>query len=468
MPASFFAFGEWLPDQASTEPGILVQCDNVVASADCYRPHGGAFPIASSTLPAQPYGMYQTGQYIYAGTTDRVYVSDSLFTMVARTATLSATFTEWEFERFNDKIIAVNTNTVPIFHTFGSASTFATLAASGSVPASTHIGTIGQFLMVSPNSGTTPSLRWSAINDPTNWPTPNSATAIATQAGEQFFDPQYGVIQKIISGDQYGLVFQEQAITRVTYIGPPAVFQFDYIDTSHGLRNPGAAVKAGPSTYFLGTDGFYVTDGASIISTGAGKIDKTFLIDAGASTFIRATYDDKHKCVMWSYGSATVRAVTAVCLSLENNRWTKLDLFTMNGTNGYINSIVPFSSLSHGVGPFFYDTNFVLNSFGATMSGAAYFRSGDLEFNTGGYSAISRVRPIVDGATAGAITVQHYTRNNLVDVAGVDSISQSVTARDGFCHFRLESRYHNLQVRVSGGFTKAIGVELDAFPTSET
>lgn len=473
-------FKEWAPDAPDlNNSGGLIQCDNVLPSSDCYIPHGSAFQIASSTLPAQPQGMFEAASHIYAGTSDRIYVSDSTYTMSARTSTLSPITTyEWDFCRFDEFVIAVRNNVTPQLHTIGSASNFTALATSGTAPtASSFVGVINRFLMVAASDALgNPYVQWSAIDDPRNWPTPNSSTAIATQSGQQYFQPQYGSIYKIVHGDQFGLVFQQNAITRVTYVGPPVVFQFDLIDTSHGLWWPTAAVKVGGKTHFRGVDGFYVTDGVSLVPTGAGKIDKTFA--AQATGRVRATYDDLHKCVMWSYAdSQTTRANNAVCLSLDWGKWSKLDFLNLSsgGSSSYITGITAFSdeatSTSHGppkVGPFFYDTNFILNTFGNPVPAVCTFRSFEMEVNPGGFSHLSRVKPIINGTTAGAITNTVYYRDSQADSFAPDGSAQSVTARDGFTHWRRESRYHMIQTRISGTFTKAIGNEVDIFPTSMT
>jgi hypothetical protein len=472
-------FKEWTPDAPDlNNPGGLTQCDNVIAGPDCYLPHKSAFPLSASTLPSQPQGMFEASARIYAGGADRVlYMSDTLYTMVARSATLGTSSTyEWDFARFDDLIIGTR-GIAPVAHTLGAATNFSTLATAGTAPVANFVGIINRFVVVSAiDTDGTPYVQWSGIDQPRNWPTPNTATATALQSGQQFFSAQYGQIYKIINGDQFGLVFQQNAITRVTYVGPPTVFQFDVIDTSHGLWWPTAAVKVGASTHFLGVDGFYATDGVSLNPTGANKVNRTFIEQATGR--IRATYDDLHKCVMWTYAdSATTRANNAFCLNLDTGTWTKLDLLTLSsgGITSFITGIIPFSDFAipsaNGpprVGPFFYDSNFQLNTFGTSNPAAVTFTTSEMEINPGGFSRISRIKTMVNGATAGAISTVVKYRNDQADSYGPDGSVQSATARDSCTHWRTEARYHRITMRVNGTFTKIMGLEVEAFPTSAT
>jgi hypothetical protein len=44
-------------------------------------------------------------------------------------------------------------------------------------------------------------------------------------------------VQKVVGGE-YGLVFQERAVWKMTYIGSPVIFQFDLIERSRGAFAP--------------------------------------------------------------------------------------------------------------------------------------------------------------------------------------------------------------------------------------
>jgi hypothetical protein len=216
MPVTVVTFGEWAPDQPELSPEVLTEAHNVIPYSDYYIPFNPLSPIFfdGGTLPALARGALlpfdSGGTLLYAGTATQLFMSDSSGTMVARSATLTSVGTfNWEFTQFDNLVFSVQNNVDPRYHTLRSASNFATFTA----PRANHIGVIGRFLVIGnlvDTDGTAlPSrIRWSAIDDPTNFPTPNSATATATQAGEQEMDTQYGAVRKIIPGDQYGIVFQ--------------------------------------------------------------------------------------------------------------------------------------------------------------------------------------------------------------------------------------------------------------------
>ena len=63
-------------------------------------------------------------------------------------------------------------------------------------------------------------VRWSGFNDSTDWTTDPGGT----QADFQDLEAQYGEVMAIVGGE-YATIFQQRAITRLTYVGPPAIFQ---------------------------------------------------------------------------------------------------------------------------------------------------------------------------------------------------------------------------------------------------
>ena len=185
-----------------------------------------------------------------------------------------------QFAQFDNLIFAADGANGVHALTVGSATTFNAISI-GAAPA--VIGVVNRFLIVGsfPNGDTqnSASIRWSAIDDPTNFPTPGSATAIASQAGDQFFDPSKGVITRILGADQFGLVFQSAAVNRLTYVGGSVVFQIDRIDDKHGAFFPNAVVSVLPRVFFISSSGFFVTDGVGTKEIGRSRISKTFFAE---------------------------------------------------------------------------------------------------------------------------------------------------------------------------------------------
>jgi hypothetical protein len=78
-----------------------------------------------------------------------------------------------------------------------------------------------------------------------------------------------------VTGGEFGLVLTERSIYRMSYVGTPAIFQFDNISRNLGCFEPNSIVQYQGITYFLGDDGFYACDGTQIIPIGAEKVTCT-------------------------------------------------------------------------------------------------------------------------------------------------------------------------------------------------
>jgi len=127
-------------------------------------------------------------------------------------------------------------------------------------------------------------LQWSAIGNAESWPTPGSASALSTQAGEQDLLSDLGDIRGIIGGEKFGLIFQKYGITRMTYVGGSAVFQFDTFEKKEGLNHFLGAIVGSPVlvngiTYFLNRNGVFATDGYKTSNLSAGKITEALFAD---------------------------------------------------------------------------------------------------------------------------------------------------------------------------------------------
>src|SRR4029077_5731547 len=72
-------------------------------------------------------------------------------------------------------------------------------------------------------------------------------------------------------------IFQEAAIRRMTYEGPPVIFRFDKIATDIGCSVPGSVAGFVDRAFFLHKTGFYmVSGGRKVVPIGRDKVDRTF------------------------------------------------------------------------------------------------------------------------------------------------------------------------------------------------
>lgn len=467
MSATVYSFGEWLPDLPELgNPGVTY-VNNVLPDVQGYTPYRPLQQTGSATLPGTSRGLFSTYDQsqiyrFYAATADRLFIQSittGAFVTISAALTNSTSF-DWSFAQYENLIFACNKDNT-MYHTVGAATDFLTATA----PKAAVVGTVGQFVVVGDLRESTdrPSvIRWSGIDEPLNWPTPNSATAIAKQSGEQELNRGFGAVQQIISGDQYALVLQEIGITRMTYVGPPAVFQFDEIERSRGAAYKLGAVKAGAITHFYAHDGFFATNGVETTPTGLGKVDRTFEENKGANVALRCVYNQNKKCVYWCFDSGVTTVSNKVfAFHTDIGKWSQAD----QGLRS-----VDTSPSSAVYGPYAFSTTNVLSTWDSTAGaiGTAVITTGEVEINPGGRAYIDGVKPQVESAgTAPAITVRLGSRSDLGTSVSYTATT-TPTTRTGYADFRVDAKYHRAEVQIVGNFDKANGIIFKSFESGET
>lgn len=473
MSITAFSFGEWLPDLPDLgNPGLTVAM-NVLPYDRSYKAY---LPLSAVSVPgpSRPMGaFYPSGangssffDSIYAGFQTSISVYTSAGGWTNRSATVYSSTTNWDFEQFDDLIVATNGVNVPQRHTLGATTNFTTLAISGTAPAAKCVGVINRFVFLGnleASGGVTREhvVQWSAIDDPTNWPTPSSATAIATQSGSQKLIKALGPVQDIYGGDQHGLIFQIGGLTRVTYVGPPVVFQFDTLSRTHGAAFRNSGITVNESVFFVSLRGFCVSDGVTVASIGDGKVDRYFLsrVSFSNSERVRAAHDAVKKLIIWCYpstGAVAGQPDSLIIYNYEEKRWTQSDQV----------SECPFTppTALPLLGPHAFDASNQICTFTGTP-GTATLTTGEVEPNPGKCALINGIKPIVSspGLTP-TIAVQVGSRDDQGTTVSF-SATTAPTSRTGFADMRSDARFHRARVFIAGNFDKALGLEIDATPT---
>jgi hypothetical protein len=292
-------------------------------------------------------------------------------------------------------------------------------AAFADIPAApigNVIGVINQFLMVGditdPVDGHVQyRVQWSAIGDPTNFPTPLTDAAIASQSSNEDLTQEFGAVMRIAGGPQMGVIFQRHGITRAAYVGGDVVFQFAPYERKRGLIARDAAVQMGDAIYYISDDGFHATDGSQVVNIGRADDNKMGLdqwfwanVNTSALSAIRSGYDSTKQCVVFAIptGSNTLPD-TLLIFNPTASRWTKATqpceiVFTSNdGTR-------------HQLGLFNQAHSYGLLT-GAPNTG--YLESYDLGFTDARVRYVTGVRPnVVSVATP---TVRIGTRKAMGD-----------------------------------------------------
>lgn len=272
--------GGWRPDVADYQQEHSKTITNVVARGDGYGPVKALQGITDA-LPATCRGAFLATNTdgtiaVFAGTSTDLYKldnSDFTWDEVTRSSggdyTLAST-DQWQFAQFGTAIIAVNQNDAPQLFTLGSSSVFAALG--GSPPQAAYVAVVSNHLVLSGLLNNPDRIAWSALNDISTW------TAGTDGADTQDF--QDGGACLGVAGGEFGVVFQTDAIRRMTYVGGDTIFEFERIVEGEGLKAPYSIIRAGARTFFLGTSGFQsITAGQYPVNISKERFYRTFLAD---------------------------------------------------------------------------------------------------------------------------------------------------------------------------------------------
>jgi len=128
--------------------------------------------------------------------------------------------------------------------------------------------------------GTVPDgLHWSSYTDPTSWPQVGTLAARSVLSDMQPLKGEYGKVQALFGGRDFGTVLQERCVVRMQYSGYDTVFDFFPVDTTRGCLIPGSTIDYGNLQFWLSNDGFVRFDGQQVTPIGFERIDKWVMAD---------------------------------------------------------------------------------------------------------------------------------------------------------------------------------------------
>ena len=333
MATQNITFTEWTPDQPSIVTN-LSKAEGVFATQVGYSPFPTAVDYsqaASENLTNVFSARFSATNLIFAGGVTKLFRLDGAdYSMdnVSKTGNYAGVV-RWNFVQFGDTILAANNINKLQYYTIGSSTTFNDAAAAA--PVSKYVTIVRDFVVCGNlNAGDDSStVQWSDINDFTDW-----TAGGASQSDSQII-PDGGNITGL-SGGEFGLVFLQRAIVRMSYIGSPYFFQFDTITRNLGCLEGNSIAQHGSVTYFLAEDGFYACDGRSVEAIGNEKIDRFFLRNADPSALntMSATIDPFRKLVIWNYKDVFAKRELLIYNWLTK-KWT-----TCSTDTDYVSSIV--------------------------------------------------------------------------------------------------------------------------------
>lgn len=474
--------GEWLPDLPPVDnPGALTALNCIPLTTRSYGPWKLPATLSSNALDTRPLGAFSSTAYngsvfTFAGDAEKLYrYSADSFSDVSRTAgyaTATNYYTSvsaaWDFEQFNNICLATNYSDEIQAWTLGTSSAFADLASSA--PKGKYLATVGDFLVVANTDdsfdGQIPlRLWWSPIGSPgtDDWGNTNLQSDFRTlPSGRQITG---------ITGGEYGVIFCERSIYRMTYAGPPVIFSIDEIEKDKGCIAPGSIAQKGETRFYLAEDGFQMMRGTQSVPIGAQKIDRDFFNDLDASNIGRiiSAIDDVRKLYLVAYpgnGSTSGRPNKILVFNYEIGRWSNVNqqldfIQSLRGESLTVEALGAIYTATEDIpgsidSSVFAGGNSYLGMFGSDKMLAAF--SGDnaamtldtTERNLSGggrKSTFRKARPMID---TGDVTISIGVR----DKPDEGVIFGSATSRNevtGLCSFKRKGRYHRGRIQTPEG-----------------
>ena len=340
MTVQRVALGEWTPDMPSTtgtESTGLSDARNVYPNNVGYSPFPtvvAVSPEADQTLTSVYAGKENALVQVFAGSDQKLYnVYSESSPVTARALTYagdvevsdvsresspySISPEAWHFEQFGKRVLAVKNNNVIQEWTIGSSVKFKDLTQA---PTAKCMTIVRDFVVAGNiDAGDAPNLvKWSDLNNEENWtPSPQS------QADSQYI-ADGGAIQNI-TGGEIGIIFLENAVYRMSYVGSPLFFQFDKISTV-GCFEGKSCIEDNGISYYLSNDGFYQTDGNAVTAIGTNKVDEWFLANANLKELVTmsTTVHPTYKLVIWNYEDNFGKRQNLI-YHIESGRWSRTE-----------------------------------------------------------------------------------------------------------------------------------------------
>jgi hypothetical protein len=455
---------------SSASPGVITLASHGFAANDpvVLSNSGGALPAAftagtvyyvKTVLSSSTFTLSATagGTAINTASTGTgTHSITSLYSSLSATA-------QWQFAQFGNLVFATQANAALQVFDLSSSTAFADCA--GSPPQATYIAVVGRFLVLSGLLSNPYRIQWSGLNATTTW------TSGTNSSDYQDF-PDGGIVRGVAGGEA-GIVFQDQAIRRMSYVpGSPIIFQIDRITQDKGLFAPLSLIRAGEKIFFYAGQGFHkIEPGGVPEQIGREKVDRTFLadLDKGHLELFHGAADPRTTRVYWAYRSANgvnpanydkilaydyalerffpisvtgeyLLGISQTGLTLENldSISSSLDALTLS-LDSYATAVQPqiaqFSN-SHVLG-FFAGTNLE-----ATMESAE--QGTDEQRIT-----VKGFRPVTDAATLYG-SVSYRDTPSGASIAGGEVLVNARTAR---CDMMRDARYSRFKIRIPAAAT---------------
>ncbi len=460
MPQSVdLIFSDFAPDRGGApwpeNPGYLVDAQNVRFTPNGYRSNyiddvatTGTTAIGAAPLSAMAFSDVTNPRH-YVGTATKIFESNDSGVTWYDNSSGGYTASDWDWAIFGTTVIGVNGTDAPQAKDLDAAVANNFAALGGSPPVSSLVCRVRDSLVL----GTILSIQWSSIGDPTSWPTPGGATALAEQAGSYTPSREFGVITRIVGGEKFGLIFQERAITRMTYVGGDIVFTFDVFARGIGTGYVHSTIVIDGWTYFKNSTGFFRTDGYQVQPLSYGKIDDAFIrrllshpLEPTQAFENGVAFDARTRTIYWPYvgQNDSLDYLLGFSIDLQQFVPVKFSGTFLNGTLYSINDVLSTNAAT--VVPYCIDANQKLRQFSKIDSVSTVLRTGFVELEPGMVTEINGIQVL--GASMSVqpyISVRSETDASDLDLStdGYDFAEKSELA--GLYRARKSGLFHSFR-----------------------
>lgn len=301
-------FGPWIPDQPRLG-STCITAQNVFPTSNGYKPFAGPVVITSALTTGNKGaitfrrvdGVIET----FAGSRNTLWrLSGTTFVDVSKAGSpaynsVNDESVRWRFALFGSRLIATNgVDAVQAFD-LGTDTIFADIAAAPTHRFSIVIRDV--LVAIDTTDGSGLEVKFSAVNDSDKW------TADCGGGGQDFPDggPLVGG-----TGGEFGVILQENAITRMNFVGGDLRFTFDKIEGATGCLSAGSIVQHKGFTFYLSESGFQVFNGAESKNISEGMVTDTFFasLDRSKISTLQGALDLRNKSIVWAYPTSAASA----------------------------------------------------------------------------------------------------------------------------------------------------------------
>lgn len=483
----FIRFTRYAPDDDPTQPGIIRDGSNLLASENGYiaAPAPRDAPVdtlTASALAAVSVEAQNGTLRTYVGTpTELFQLSDENWLDRSRGGNDYTAGPVWNFAQLGNVTFATNDSSVI------QQSTGSTFSDVSGAPVARYIEAVNnQLFAMNTNDGLFGDAadRWrtSALGDTDSWVPAISRNAYSAQLLES--------PGPITGGRKLGndiVVYKKHSVYLGRFSGPPLGWVFELVSQEVGTPSHKSIIVVDNSHFFMDESDFYVFNGASVQSIGQGMRHNFFRNELNVDEAEKTTgfWDPNENRILWFYPSLDGLGTLDRYISydLRSRKWSPPNDLSIQAAVFYIRSTAPtYDGLGDDYATYddlpalAYDSSFWQTQVSdpavigqdrqlKTLDGSASsstiqifdFGNNVIRRDISNYSYFTGLRPIFASAPDSGTMVNSY-KDNLGD----DPVSDSptITMNGGSFDVEREARWHTARMDFEGDY-EILGVDIE-------